>query len=139
MITSSLQYLLLVPSYTNVLHVYAVCSSYLCNIFLTFLQFANIHNTPWRSDGDNIQSPSTAFSGSSGIVDGTDVNELYEDALQVLRTKKPKNEVNEVDAGQQEADYHKNFRTTFVTIFFYVGFQALTPNLQYPPCLAPYE
>jgi chitin synthase len=39
-----------------------------------------------------------------------DMNELYDDALHVLQTKKVKEE-KKVDKGQEQEDYYRNVRT----------------------------
>jgi len=57
----------------------------------------------------------TVSTGKSGEVvavvpDEKDMNELYDDALHVLQTKKPKEE-KKVDHGQEQEDYYRNVRT----------------------------
>ncbi|KAF9524129.1 chitin synthase [Crepidotus variabilis] len=108
MITSFVQYLLMAPSYINVLNVYA---------------FANVHDVSWGTKGDNtvptslgtVSAPSKT-SGKPGQVeaevptDEKDINALYEDAIHVLGTKRPKEE-KKVDEGQMQEDYYRNFRT----------------------------
>ena len=44
------------------------------------------------------------------VPDEKDMNELYEDALHVLQTKKPKEEKS-VNTGQDQEDYYRNVRT----------------------------
>jgi hypothetical protein len=57
----------------------------------------------------------TVSTGKSGEVvavvpDEKDMNELYDDALHVLQTKKVKEE-KKVDKGQEQEDYYQNVRT----------------------------
>ena len=58
----------------------------------------------------------TVSTGKSGEVVAVisdyikDMNELYDDALHVLQTKKPKEE-KKVDHGQEQEDYYRNVRT----------------------------
>jgi chitin synthase len=85
------------------------------------MQFANVHDISWGTKGDNVVSLGTVATGKSGEVvavvpDEKDMNELYEDALHVLQTKKPKEEKS-VDQGQATEDYYRNFRTKFVDFF----------------------
>ncbi|KAF9476207.1 glycosyltransferase family 2 protein [Pholiota conissans] len=105
MITSFIQYLLMAPSYINVLNVYA---------------FANVHDVSWGTKGDNTVAKSlgtvTTGKNKSGEVeaevptDEKDINALYEDAIHVLNTKPPKTEAKP-DAGTQQEDYYRTFRT----------------------------
>ncbi|KAF8892782.1 chitin synthase-domain-containing protein [Gymnopilus junonius] len=103
MITSFIQYLLMAPSYINVLNVYA---------------FANVHDVSWGTKGDNTVAKAlgTVTTGKSGEVeaevptDEKDINALYEDAIHVLNTKPPKVE-SKPDTGTQQEDYYRSFRT----------------------------
>jgi chitin synthase len=57
----------------------------------------------------------TVSTGKSGEVvasvpDEKDMDELYDDALHVLQTKKVKEE-KKVDKGQEQEDYYRNVRT----------------------------
>ncbi|KAG6826954.1 Chitin synthase 4 [Tricholoma furcatifolium] len=140
MITSFIQYLLLAPSYINVLNVYA---------------FSNVHDVSWGTKGDN--KPQTDL-GKVEVKPGTqknevevaipttkqDINALYEDAIHVLSTKPEKEK--KTGGGDQE-DYYRSFRTNvllawvlsngllaagvvYVTQFIMVQ---LRPNLHLPP------
>ncbi len=42
-----------------------------------------------------------------------DINAAYEDALEVLKTKPPKQE-SKPDPGTQQEDYYRTFRTKYV-------------------------
>ncbi|THU75900.1 hypothetical protein K435DRAFT_974654 [Dendrothele bispora CBS 962.96] len=85
MITSFIQYMLMVPSYISVLNVYA---------------FANVHDVSWGTKGDDKVSVDLE----------KDIDANYEDALHVLRTKPAKVE-DQVDAATQQEDYYRSFRT----------------------------
>jgi len=103
MITSFIQYLLMAPSYINVLNVYA---------------FANVHDVSWGTKGDNTVAKAlgTVATGKTGQVeaevptDEKDIDTLYEDAIHVLQTKPPKVE-SKPDAGTKQEDYYRTFRT----------------------------
>ncbi|KDR77594.1 hypothetical protein GALMADRAFT_65539 [Galerina marginata CBS 339.88] len=103
MITSFIQYLLMAPSYINVLNVYA---------------FANVHDVSWGTKGDNTVAKAlgTVTTGKSGEVeaevptDEKDINALYEDAIHVLNSKPPKVE-SKPDPSTQQEDYYRSFRT----------------------------
>ncbi|TFK48851.1 glycosyltransferase family 2 protein [Heliocybe sulcata] len=104
MITSFLQYLLMAPSYINVLNVYA---------------FANVHDVSWGTKGDNkIQTDLGVVQVGKNKNEvevvvptaETDINAAYEDAIHMLSTKPPKTESKPDPATQQE-DYYRSFRT----------------------------
>jgi len=104
MITSFVQYLLLAPSYINVLNVYA---------------FANVHDVSWGTKGDNkvstdlgvVQTGKNKNEVEVAVpTTETDLDAAYEDAIHVLSTKPPKAEPKQDPATQQE-DYYKSFRT----------------------------
>ena len=127
MITSFVQYLLLAPSYINVMNVYAV--SHVHHFFILFssiffffknssFQFANVHDISWGTKGDNTVAKAlgTVATGKTGHVeadvptDEKDIDTLYEDAIHVLNTKPPKVE-SKPDAGTKQEDYYRTFRT----------------------------
>ncbi|KIJ45918.1 glycosyltransferase family 2 protein [Sphaerobolus stellatus SS14] len=104
MMTSFLQYLLMAPSYINVLNVYA---------------FANVHDVSWGTKGDNTVSTDLGVvkpSGGKGnevdapVPQERDINAAYEDAIHVLSTKPPKEE-KKPDAATQQEDFYRQFRT----------------------------
>jgi hypothetical protein len=95
MITSFFQYLLLAPSYINVLNVYAVSRLvYFTFLFdLTRCQFANVHDVSWGTKGDNKVSTDlgvVATSKDKSTVEASvptdqrDINAAYEDAMAIL-------------------------------------------------------
>ncbi|KAI0318366.1 glycosyltransferase family 2 protein [Amylostereum chailletii] len=109
MLTSFGQYMLIAPSYINILNVYA---------------FANVHDVSWGTKGD------TKVSTDLGVVKTgkntnevevavptaeTDINAAYEDAIHVLSTKPPKEE-HHVDDSTRQEDYYRNFRTKCVPV-----------------------
>lgn len=103
MITSFIQYILLAPSYINVLNVYA---------------FANVHDVSWGTKGDNKVNTDLGVVKTGGgneaevlvPTEQNDINAAYEDAIEVLKTKPPKEE-SKPDAGTQQEDYYRTFRT----------------------------
>lgn len=104
MLTSFIQYLLLAPSYINVLNVYA---------------FANVHDVSWGTKGDNkvntdlgvVKTGKNTNEVEVAVPTAeTDINAAYEDAIHVLSTKPPKEEPKSDPATEQE-DYYRNFRT----------------------------
>ncbi|KAG8843903.1 Chitin synthase, class 1 [Tulasnella sp. 330] len=104
MITSFAQYLLIAPSYINVLNVYA---------------FANVHDVSWGTKGDNTIPTDlgvVAVKKNTNEVEVAvpteerDINAAYEDAMAVLQTKPPK-EDKKPDAKTLQEDYYKGFRT----------------------------
>ncbi|KAG9051636.1 Chitin synthase, class 1 [Tulasnella sp. UAMH 9824] len=104
MITSFIQYLLMAPSYINVLNVYA---------------FANTHDISWGTKGDNKVSTDLGVvekkKDSNEVevavpTEQKDINAAYEDAMAVLSSKPPP-EVQKVDEKTAQEDYYKTFRT----------------------------
>ncbi|BEJ13237.1 hypothetical protein CspHIS471_0304110 [Cutaneotrichosporon sp. HIS471] len=105
MVTSFVQYLLLAPSYINVLNVYA---------------FSNVHDVSWGTKGSDKASEDLGVvksSGDSGEVtvdvfsEQKDLNAIYEAELAVLRTPVPKQVKKQGSEQQRQEDYYKNFRT----------------------------
>lgn len=105
MVTSFFQYLLLAPSYINVLNVYA---------------FSNVHDVSWGTKGSDKVSEDLGVvksSGDSGEVtvdvfsEQKDLNAIYEAELDVLRKPPPVKEKRKGSEQQQQEDYYKNFRT----------------------------
>ncbi|KAG8919708.1 Chitin synthase, class 1 [Tulasnella sp. 417] len=104
MITSFIQYLLMAPSYINVLNVYA---------------FSNTHDISWGTKGDNKVSVDLGVvekkKDSNEVevavpTEQKDINAAYEDAMAVLSSKPPP-EVAKVDEKTAQEDYYKTFRT----------------------------
>lgn len=105
MLTSFLQYLLLAPSYINVMNVYA---------------FSNVHDVSWGTKGSDKVNEDLGVVKSHADnknevtvavpVEQKDINAVYAAELQVLTTKPPKEEKS-ISADQKQEDYYKNFRT----------------------------
>lgn len=98
MFTSIIQYLLLAPSYINVINVYAFC---------------NVHDVSWGTKGSTTVHTDLGVVKASGDgkdkvdvdvpKDVNDLNAAYEDAKHVLAQKPPK-EVKSVDLTQKMED-----------------------------------
>jgi len=110
MITSFIQYLLLAPSYINVLNVYA---------------FANVHDVSWGTKGDNapvktdlgvVPKPKDNNVDIAVPTEEKDLNAAYEDAIAVLQSKPPPDEAK-VDPALQQEDYYRQFRTNVLLVW----------------------
>ena len=113
-----MQYILLAPYYINVLNVYAVrlLSSSLFFRPILSLQFASVS---WVTNGNNVPLNLDAGTVSPGAVPGIgarnqvttpvpkDIDEYYEDAVNVLGTKKSKQE--KMNEKQNKETYYSNF------------------------------
>ncbi|KAF8988801.1 Chitin synthase, class 1 [Haplosporangium bisporale] len=106
MITSFVQYMLLMPSYVNILNVYAFC---------------NTHDVSWGTKGDNTTHSDL---GEAKKSDGqvvevevptsiADINEAYDDAIAELSHKVPEVHQSRSAATKQD-DYYRGFRTRLV-------------------------
>ncbi|CEG66965.1 Putative Chitin synthase 1 [Rhizopus microsporus] len=110
MFTSFIQYILLSPSYTNVLNIYAFC---------------NTHDVSWGTKGDNTVATDLGVvkakkdgSGDLAVevevpVEEKDINAAFIDA-QVELTKKIEPEKSHRDAKTKQEDYYRSFRTRLV-------------------------
>ncbi|VVT49687.1 uncharacterized protein SAPINGB_P002393 [Magnusiomyces paraingens] len=110
-ITSSIQYFLLLPGYTITLQIYALC---------------NTHDVTWGTKGDNEQKMdlgSAVVKAESGndIVEMDmpaeqfDIDQLYEEALSSLRDRKMTPEAPPaVNKKTMVEDYYREFRTRVV-------------------------
>ncbi|KDN52455.1 glycosyltransferase family 2 protein, partial [Tilletiaria anomala UBC 951] len=110
MFTSILQYMLLAPSFINVINVYA---------------FANTHDVSWGTKGSDKVSTDLGVVGSSGNknqvdvaipTEAKDINDAYDDACHVLTTKKPK-EIQKIDHETKQKDYYASIRTWVLLIW----------------------
>ncbi|KAH0175043.1 glycosyltransferase family 2 protein, partial [Aureobasidium melanogenum] len=110
MFTSFLQYLLMTPTYINILNVYAFC---------------NTHDNTWGTKGeDKPERLPTAIVNPSGTVDvaipddETDLNSQYEAELAVFATswKPPKKEHS---AQEKHEDYYRGIRSTVVLAWMF--------------------
>ncbi|KAI8907300.1 chitin synthase-domain-containing protein [Gorgonomyces haynaldii] len=109
MLTSFLQYLFFLPSFNNILTVYAFC---------------NLHDVSWGTKGDNNAAALggvTASKGKDGKetvevefpADQNDVNMNYEKFIRSLAQPRQE-EKKSRDAKTKQEDYFKNFRTRVV-------------------------
>ncbi|KAK4510924.1 Chitin synthase, class 2 [Mucor velutinosus] len=110
MFTSFIQYILLSPSYTNVLNIYAFC---------------NTHDVSWGTKGDNTVATDLGVvkakkDGSGDLAvevevptEEKDINAAYIDA-QVELSKKVEPEKSHRDAKTKQEDYYRSFRTRLV-------------------------
>ncbi|CAO3637942.1 unnamed protein product [Cunninghamella blakesleeana] len=110
MFSSFIQYILLSPSYTNVLNIYAFC---------------NTHDVSWGTKGDTGVSTDLGVvkakkdeSGDHTVevevpVEQKDIDNAYEEACLEL-TRKPEEEVKHRDAKTKQEDYYRSFRTRLV-------------------------
>ncbi|EOD47812.1 putative chitin synthase a protein [Neofusicoccum parvum UCRNP2] len=110
MFTSFIQYLLMTPTYINILNVYAFC---------------NTHDITWGTKGDvkpeKLPSVTTKPGGKvdvSAPTDDADLNTQYEAELRVFATKyvEPKKDPSAED---KQEDYYKGFRSTVVLFWMF--------------------
>ncbi|KAL1918777.1 uncharacterized protein VTP21DRAFT_2799 [Calcarisporiella thermophila] len=109
MLTSFLQYMLLLPSYINILNIYAFC---------------NTHDVSWGTKGDNqvsmdlgVAAPASEAKTDEVEVElpteQKDINAMYEDALSDLKRKHTDAHQGR-DARTKREDYYRSFRTHLV-------------------------
>jgi chitin synthase len=114
MFTSLAQYMLLSPTYTNVLNVYAFC---------------NTHDISWGTKGDDkpdkLPSVNTKDGqGKTDLPDEGDLNAQYERELQVF-SRKPVKEVKaptEAQKAEAQMDYYRGVRTVVVLVWMIMNF-----------------
>ncbi|KAI8339622.1 chitin synthase 1 [Chlamydoabsidia padenii] len=110
MFSSFIQYILLSPSYTNILNIYAFC---------------NTHDVSWGTKGDSgvatdlgVVKAKKDGSGEHTVevevpVEQKDIDDAYEEAcLELTRQIEP--EVSHRDAKTKQEDYYRSFRTRLV-------------------------
>lgn len=113
MFTSFVQYLLLTPTYTNILNVYAFC---------------NTHDITWGTKGDDKAEKLPAANLKPGgkvdvaiPTDDADLNTQYETELRAFATKYvPPKKI--VSAEQKHEDYYKGFRSAVVLAWIFCNF-----------------
>ena len=98
----------MLPSYTNVFKVYA------------FANMQDISPETERADVAGRDPGKVTYTGKDHPNEvqaevATDIDGLYRDAMHVLQSKKPK-EVKLVPAWRKKDDYHRKFRTKFVSL-----------------------
>ncbi|KAN0063634.1 Chitin synthase 4 [Thecaphora frezii] len=107
MVTSLVQYILMAPSFVNVISIYA---------------FANINDISWGTKGsDTVMTDLgvvTTSSTSSAVeiaipTESKDINDAYDDAVHILTTKPPRS-TPKVDKEQKQKDYYATVRTNVV-------------------------
>jgi chitin synthase len=113
MFTSFLQYLLLTPTYINILNVYAFC---------------NTHDITWGTKGDDkaekLASVSTKPGGKVDVnipTDDGDLNAQYEAEMRKIVAKAPP-EKRERGAEEIQEDYYKGFRSRVVIFWLVCNF-----------------
>lgn len=110
MVTSFIQYLLLTPTYLNILNVYAFC---------------NTHDITWGTKGDDkpekLPAANLKPGGKVDVAipsDDADLNTQYETELRVFSTKyaaPPKS----ISPEQKHEDYYKGFRSAVVLAWMF--------------------
>ncbi|PGH35279.1 chitin synthase C [[Emmonsia] crescens] len=113
MITCFLQYILLTPTYINVLNIYAFC---------------NTHDITWGTKGDDKAEklPSATIKPSGKVdvsipQDDGDLNAQYEAELAKFATKAPK-EVRNFSEEDKQEDYYRGFRSMVVLVWIFCNF-----------------
>ncbi|KAA8569656.1 hypothetical protein EYC84_001259 [Monilinia fructicola] len=116
MFTSFFQYLLLTPTYINILNVYAFC---------------NTHDITWGTKGDDKAEklPSAVLKAGGKVdvnipTDDGDLNAQYESEMRKIQSKAPP-EKREFSAEEKQEDYYKWFRSSVVLFWLVCNF-ALT-------------
>ncbi|PWZ02542.1 hypothetical protein BCV70DRAFT_196781 [Testicularia cyperi] len=109
LVTSFVQYLLLAPTYINILNIYAFC---------------NLHDFSWGTKGDTTVSKDlgAVVSSGKGTVEITlptaqaDIDTAYDDALNNLRTRPLiiRGDASNEEKQARQMDYYKNIRTNVV-------------------------
>jgi len=113
MFTCFLQYIVLTPTYINVLNIYAFC---------------NTHDITWGTKGDDkaekLESVTVKPDGKLDVAipqDDGDLNAQYDSELKKFATK-PVKEVKKVNAADKQEDYYKSFRSNVVTAWMITNF-----------------
>lgn len=108
-----IQYLLLTPTYINILNVYAFC---------------NTHDITWGTRGDDkapkLESANLKPGGKVDIqlpTDDGDLNAQYEMEMRMIAEKAPK-EVKVITPAEKQEDYYKGFRSAVVLAWMFMNF-----------------
>ncbi|PWN49957.1 putative Chs4-chitin synthase 4 [Violaceomyces palustris] len=111
MFTSIVQYLLMAPSFVNIISIYAFC---------------NIHDLSWGTKGSQEVSTDLGVAGKAGAntnqvdvqipTESKDINDAYDDAVHVLSMKAPK-EKSSIDPETKQRDYYARVRTNVVLMW----------------------
>ncbi|BDD60081.1 hypothetical protein MAP00_005244 [Monascus purpureus] len=113
MFTCFIQYVLLTPTYINVLNIYAFC---------------NTHDITWGTKGDDkaekLPSANLKPGGKVDVEipqDDGDLNAQYDAELAKFAEKAPK-EVKNISEEDKQADYYKGFRSAVVLVWVFCNF-----------------
>lgn len=113
MFTCFIQYVILTPTYINVLNIYAFC---------------NTHDITWGTKGDDkaekLPSANVKPGGMVDVLipqDEGDLNAQYEAELKRFATKAEK-EVQVLSVADKQEDYYKSFRSNVVTVWMLTNF-----------------
>ncbi|KAH8602247.1 chitin synthase 2 [Bisporella sp. PMI_857] len=113
MFTSFAQYLILTPTYINILNVYAFC---------------NTHDITWGTKGDDKAEklPSATLKPGGKVdvnipTDDGDLNAQYEAEMRKIVSKAPV-EKREFSASEKQEDYYKGFRSGVVIFWLICNF-----------------
>jgi chitin synthase len=113
MFTSFIQYLLLTPTYINILNVYAFC---------------NTHDITWGTKGDDKAEklPSATLKPGGKVdvnipTDDGDLNAQYEAEMRKIAVKAPV-EQRVISPSEKQEDYYKGFRSTVVLLWLVCNF-----------------
>ncbi|RVX75336.1 Chitin synthase 2 [Exophiala mesophila] len=113
MFTCFIQYVVLTPTYINVLNIYAFC---------------NTHDITWGTKGDDkaekLPSANVKPGGMVDVLipqDDGDLNAQYEAELKRFATKAVK-EVQVLSVADKQEDYYKSFRSNVVTVWMLTNF-----------------
>ena len=108
-----IQYLLLTPTYINILNVYAFC---------------NTHDISWGTKGDDkpekLPAANLKPDGKVDVeipTDDADLNTQYENELKTLSVKATK-EVKKPSMSERQEDYYKGFRSGVVLMWMLSNF-----------------
>ncbi|KAM0798984.1 chitin synthase 2 [Usnea florida] len=108
--TSFIQYLLLTPTYINILNVYAFC---------------NTHDITWGTKGDDkaekLPSANLKPGGKVDVAipqDDGDLNAQYDAEMRTIASK-PAKEVKVVSEAERQEDYYKGFRSAVVLCWMF--------------------
>ena len=105
-----IQYLLLTPTYINILNVYAFC---------------NTHDITWGTKGDDKAEklPSTNLKANGKVEvnipqDDGDLNDQYDTEMKLISIKAPK-EAKNISPSEKQEDYYKGFRSAVVLVWMF--------------------
>lgn len=113
MFTCFIQYILLTPTYINVLNIYAFC---------------NTHDITWGTKGDDKPEklPSATLKPGGKVdvnipQDDGDLNASYDAECAKFASKPPK-EVRAVSESEKQEDYYRGFRSAVVLVWIFCNF-----------------